>query len=160
MDAAALFENTMELIRQRGTRHFRVENDIVLDVKARMESKIAETGLPYRVAKERILPGGRADLALLDGESVAVAVEFKYEPKHTGAMASDDVVQWSEVEADIRKVQKYVGAGVVGAAYAILIDADGRWRSSHPNAPEGSEWRDWGNGAWTLWTKVGGDSSA
>ena len=44
----------------------------------------------------------------------------------------------------------------MGAAYAILVDADGRWRSSHPNAPEGSEWRDWGNGVSALWTKVGG----
>ena len=97
---------------------------------------------------------------ILDGQSVAVAAEFKYEPARNGAIASDDVVDWREVEADIQKIRKYVGEGGVAAAYAILIDADGRWRDRRPNPPDGSEWRDWGNGVWALWTKAGGDSSA
>ena len=161
MDAATLFENTMKLIMLRGFHRFAKEAAVTLDAKARLERAIAEDGLPYCVAKERILPPvGRADLAVMAGDSVAVAVEFKYEPKHDGAMASDDVVDWREVEADIGKVQKYVSEGGVGVAYAILIDADGRWRDRRANPPEGSEWRDWGNGVSALWTKVGGDSSA
>ena len=151
MDAATLFENTMASIRNRGFHRFSKEAEIVLDAKARIERAIAEDGLPYRVAKERMLIGGRADLAILgpDGDSVPVAVEFKYERSHEG----DDVVFWSEVEADIQKIQKYVAEGGVGAAYAILIDADGRWFRRHPNAPEGSAWRDWGNGVSALWTQ-------
>ena len=162
MDAATLFENTMKLMMLRGFHRFAKEAALTLDAKARLESKVAEDGLPYRVAKERISPPvGRADLAILGADgSVLVAVEFKYEPKHDGAMASDDVVQWPEVEADIRKVQRYVGEGGVGVAYAILIDADGRWREKRSNPPEGSKWGDWDNGVSALWTKVGGDSSA
>ena len=160
MDAATLFENTMESMMHRGFHRFAKEAAVTLDAKERLERAIAEARLPYCVAKERILLGGRADLAILIGDSVAVAVEFKYEPKHDGAMASVVVVDWSEVEADIRKIQRYVGEGGVGVAYAILIDADGRWREKRPNPPEGSKWRDWDNGVSALWTKVGGDYSA
>lgn len=160
MDAATLFESTMDWLRERGTRGFSKEADLVQAVQARIGREIETKGLHYRTAKERILVGGRADLVILDGQSVAVAAEFKYEPARDGAIASDDVVDWREVEADIQKIRKYVGKGGVAAAYAILIDADDRWIHRHPNPPDGSEWRDWGNSVSALWTKVGGDSSA
>ena len=134
MDATALFESAMELIRQRGVHGFAKEADLVIVAKTRMDGKIAEVGL--------------------------VAAEFKFEPAYTGAMASEDVVDWPAVEGDIAKIKNYVGKGGVGVAYAILVDADGRWRRRHPNAPEGSEWRDWDNGVSALWTKVGGDASS
>ena len=157
MDAAALFERAMRLMSLRGFQGFAEEADLVRDAQTRMERKIAEVGLPYSVGKERPLIGGRADLVIFgDGGSVLVAAEFKYEPAHTGAMASDDVVLWPEVEADIEKIKRYVGEGGVGAAYAILVDADGRWLRRRPNPPAGSEWRDWSNGVWALWTKVSG----
>lgn len=161
MDATALFENTMDSMSLRGFHDFAKEADIVRDAKTRMERKVKDDGLPYRVAKERPLIGGIADLIMSGSDgSVLVAIELKYEPHRSRLPSTQARVIWSEVETDIRKVQGYVGTGGVGAAYAILVDADGRWRSSHPNAPEGSEWRDWGNGVSALWTKVGGDSSA
>ena len=160
MDATALFESAMELIKQRGVGGFAKEADLVRVAKTRMDGKIAEVGLPYRVAQERPLAGGRADLVIFgDGGSVLVAAEFKFEPAYTGTMASEDVVDWPAVEGDIAKIKNYVGKGGVGAAYAILVDADGRWRRRHPNPLAGSEWRDWGNGVWALWTKVGDDAA-
>ena len=162
MDAAELFEDTMESIRQRGVHVFVKEDDLVRDAKTRMERKIAENGLPYRVVREQNISRKRADLVILGADdSILVAVEFKYEPEHTGAMSSDDVVLWPEVEGDkgdIAKIKKYVGEGGVGVAYAILVDADGRWLRRHSNPPAGSEWVDWGNGVSALWTRVGGAS--
>ena len=158
MDAAELFEDTMESIRREGVHAFAKEADLVIDAKTRMERKIAKDGLPYSVVREQNISRKRADLVILGvDDSILVAVEFKYEPKHTGAMSSDDVVLWPEVEGDkgdIEKIKKYVGEGGVGAAYAILVDADGRWLRRHSNPPVGSEWRDWGNGVSALWTKV------
>ena len=164
MDATALFESSMELMSLRGFHGFAKEADVVRDAQARIEGKIAEGRLPYHVVREQSISRKRADLAILGaGGAILVAAEFKFEPAHTGAMASDDVVLWPEVEGDkgdIEKIKRYVGEGGVGAAYAILVDADGRWRRRHPNPPAGSEWVDWGNGVSALWTKVGGDSSA
>ena len=161
MDATALFENTMELIRQRGVGVFAKEDDLVRDAYERIKREIAKYDLPYLVVREQRISRKRADLAILRADgSILVAAEFKYEPAHTGAMSSEDVVLWPEVEGDkgdIEKIKKYVGEDGVGVAYAILVDADGRWRRRHPNPPAGSEWRDWDNGVWALWTKVGGD---
>ena len=81
MDAAALFEGTMELIKQRGVHIFAKEDDLVRDAIARMERKVKDDGLPYRVAKERPLIGGIADLIMSGSDgSVLVAIELKYEP--------------------------------------------------------------------------------
>ena len=164
MDVAALFEGTMKLMSLRGFHGFAKEADVVRDAKTRMERTIAEDGLPYLVVREQGISRKRADLAILRADgSILVAAEFKYEPAHTGAMSSEDVVLWPEVEGDkgdIEKIKKYVGEDGVGVAYAILVDADGRWRRRRPNPPDGSEWVDWGNGVAALWTKVGGEFSS
>ncbi len=161
MDAATLFENTMDWLQQQDTRRFRVEDDVVLAVEAQMKQEIQDGGLPYCVAKYRPLIGGIADLVILDGDSVAVAAEFKFEPHRSRLTPTQTPrVIWSEFEYDIGKVQVYVGRGDAPTAYSILIDEDGRWRHRRSGTLEGSEWRDWGNDVWALWTKVGGDSSA
>ena len=160
MDAATLFENTMDWLRQEDTRRFRVEDDVVGAVKARMEQAVQEDGLPYRVDQNRPLIGGIADLVILAGNSVAVAAEFKFEPNRSRLTPTQTPrVIWSEFENDLRKVQVYVGRGEATTAYSILIDEDGRWRHRRSGTLEGSEWRDWGNDVSALWTKAGGDSS-
>ena len=64
MDAATLFENTMDWLRERGTRGFSKEADLVQAVQARIGREIETKGLHHRTAKERILVGGRADLVM------------------------------------------------------------------------------------------------
>ena len=58
MDAATLFEKTMGRLRERGTRGFSKEADLVQAVQARIGREIETKGLHYRTAKERILVGG------------------------------------------------------------------------------------------------------
>ena len=165
MDAAALFEKTMDWLRDSyGEHRFFVERDVVWTAQLRLLRELDDANLPYRVLTEYKIRKGAPgiDLVIMDESrimsgsdgSVLVAIELKYEPHRSRLPSTQARVIWSEVETDIRKVQEYVGKGGVGAAYAILVDADGRWRSSHPNAPKGSEWRDWGNGVSALWTKV------
>ena len=166
MDAATLFENTMDWLRQGGTRSFREEEDIKHATKVRMEQGIVAADLPYRVVREKRISGKNADLAILglDG-SVLVAVEFKYEPSHDRSSEFSagkfDVVDWTgkySVHDDVQRVQEYAAQGNAKTAYAVFIDEGGHFcrRDPHP----GSAWWDWGNGVWALWTKVSGDSSA
>ena len=161
MDAATLFENTMDWLREQDTRRFRVEDDVVLAVEAQMKQEIKDGDLPYRVAQNRPLTGGIADLAIFGADgSALVAAEFKFEPHRSRLTPTQSPrVAPAEFKKDLRKVQVYVGRGRVPTAYSILVDEDGRWRSNYANPPEGSEWRDWGNGVWALWTKRGGDAT-
>ena len=163
MDATALFESAMELIRQEGVHVFAKEDDLVRDAQARMEGKIKEGGLPYRVVREQVFSRKRADLAILRADdTVEVAVEFKYEPSRARSEEFSDgkfpVVDWLDVGKDVQRVHDYVAQGKAKTAYAVLIDEGGHFRNRTPHP--GSEWLDWGNGVSALWTKVGGDSSA
>ena len=161
MDAATLFESTMDWLRREDTRRFRVEDDVVLAVEAQMKQEIQDGGLPYCVAKYRPLIEGIADLAISGADgSILVAAEFKFEPHRSRLTPTQSPrVAPAEFKKDLRKVQVYVGRGRVPTAYSILVDEDGRWRSNYANPPEGSEWRDWGNGVSALWTKVSGDAA-
>ena len=84
MDAATLFENTMDWLRDAyGEHRFFVERDIVWTAQLRLLQEVEQANLPYRVFNDYTLFGKtRADLALLNGEVVEVAAEFKYEPSH------------------------------------------------------------------------------
>lgn len=189
MDAATLFENTMEWLRDSyGEHRFFVERDIVWTAQLRLLQEVERANLPYRVFDEhKIRKDARsgADLVIMEGGLVAVAAEFKYEPSHerkaplqpepTGTsltrkkarQRAQDILAtklqrcgWGEIKKDMDKVRAYFHEDGAPAAYAILIDEGGYWRRQYPDALEGSEWRDWGNDVWVLWTKVGGDSSA
>ena len=83
MEAIELFESTIEWLRSQyaGYRFF-TERDVVWTIQLRMLEEIERTHLPYRVVNEYRLGGPRADLVVLAGGSVEVAVEFKYEPSH------------------------------------------------------------------------------
>ncbi len=187
MDAATLFENTMDWLRDSyGEHRFFLERDIVWTAQLRLLQEVEQANLSYQVFNDYKIQKGApgADLVILDGDSVAVAAEFKYEPspkrkaavqpKPTGSPVTrrraqqrvQDILttklplaNWREIEKDFEKVRGYFYDDSVTASYAILIDEGAHWRCRHPNAPEGSEWRDWGNGVWALWTeRRGGDS--
>jgi len=189
MDAATLFENTMDWLRDAyGEYRFFSERDIVWTVQLRLLEEVEQANLPYRVFDEhKIRKSARsgADLAIVEGGSVAVAAEFKYEPsperkaplqpeskgnsltRKRARQRAQDILgsklprcDWGEIEKDIEKVRVYFHEDAVPASYAILIDEGGHWCRLYHNPPDGSEWRDWGNSVSALWTKVGGDSSA
>ena len=161
MDAAALFEDAMDWLRDSYVEHrFFVERDVVWTAQLRLLREAEHAKLPCRVLNdytlfERIRP----DLAILDGGAVEVAAEFKYEPARarSGEFGGGKfpVVDWRSVEKDVQRVRDYVAQGKAKTAYAVLIDEGGHFRGRAPHP--GSEWRDWGNGVWALWTKVGGD---
>lgn len=161
MDAAALFENAMDWLRDSYTEHrFFVERDVVWTAQLRLLQEAERAKLPYRILNDYTLfEGTRADLAILNGDAVEVAAEFKYEPSRA---RSDEfgggkfpVVDWRSVERDVLRVRDYVAQGKAKIAYSVLIDEGGHFAGGAPHP--GSEWRNWGNGVWALWTKVGGD---
>ena len=121
MNAADLFENTLGWLQSRYTDlRFFTERDIVWTVQLRISQEIERAGLPFRVFKDHtIFTKTRADLATLDGGSVEVAAEFKYEPSHARSAGHGgdiwptkfDVVSWTEVEKDVQRVWRYVEGG-------------------------------------------------
>ena len=129
--------------------------------------EIQRTGLPYRVFNDHTLSKGtRADLAILDAGSIAVAAEFKYEPSHARSTGQGgdiwytklfpSVVFWTgegSVAKDVQRVRLYVEEGKANAAYSVFIDEGGAF--SHRDPHPGSEWRDWGASRWVLWSQVG-----
>ena len=163
MDATALFEDAMDWLRDSYEEHrFFVERDVVWTAQLRLLQEAERAKLPCRVLNDYTLfERTRADLAILSGDAVEVAAEFKYEPARA---RSDEfgggkfpVVDWLDVGKDVQRVHDYVAQGKAKTAYAVLIDEGGQFRKPAPS-PE-SEWRDWGNGVWALWTKVGGDAA-
>ena len=162
MDAATLFENTMDwLCDAYGEHRFFVERDIVWTAQLRLLQEVEQANLPYRVLNDYTLfRGNRADLALLNGGAVEVAAEFKYEPSHARGdefgPGKFPVVAWTgegSVAKDVQRVHDYAAQGNAKTAYAVFIDEGGYFRHRDPHP--GSEWRDWDNGVWALWTKVG-----
>ena len=161
MEAAALFEGALRWLQRSYSAHrFFTERDIVWTLQLRMLQEVAEAGLTHRVFNDHTISGRtRTDLAILDGDSVAVAAEFKYEPSHTRRAdqggdiwpSKFDVVSWTgdgSVEEDIRRVRDYVERSNAQQAFSIFIDEGGRFR--HRNPYPGSEWLDWGQGVWVL----------
>ena len=166
MDAATLFENTMDRLRDAyGEHRFFVERDIVWTVQLRLLQEAEQASLPYRVLNDYALFGKtRADLAILSGGAVEVAAEFKYEPSHARSgefgPGKFPVVAWTgegSVAKDVQRVHDYAAQGNAKTAYAVFIDEGGYFRRRDPHP--GGEWRDWGNGVSALWTKVSGDAA-
>ena len=170
METTELFEDALKCLQQyyKDSRFF-AERDIVWTVQLRLLRQIEEDGLPYRVFNDhRILTGALTDLAILNGDSIEVAAEFKYEPSHDRSInrggdiraskLSPSVVFWTakgsegSVEKDVQRVQEYVKHGKVKVAYSIFIDEGGHFRHRDPHP--GSEWRDWGAGIWVLWSRA------
>lgn len=166
MDAATLFENTMDWLRDAyGEHRFFLERDIVWTAQLRLLQEVEQANLPYRVLNDYTLfRGTRADLAILNGGAVEVAAEFKYEPSRARSgefgPGKFPAVFWTgdgSVEKDVQRVHDYAAQGNAKTAYAVFIDEGGYFRRRDPHP--GGEWRDWGNGVWALWTKRGGDAT-
>ena len=159
-----IFEGAIRWLQHRYTDfRFFAERDIVWTVQERIAREIASSDSPYRVFNDHTIWGGtRADLVILDGDSIEVAAEFKYEPSHARradrggdiwpSKLDPSVVCWGSVERDVQRVREYVEQGNVNAAFSIFVDEGGhfRYRDPHP----GSEWIDWGRNVSILWSKV------
>ena len=161
MEAVELFEATLRWLQSRYSDfRFFTERDIVWTVQLRLLAEIAELGLPYRAFNDHTIRRGiRADLVILDGDSLEVAAEFKYEPSHDRAVdlggdiwsSKFPVVFWTgegSVEKDVQRVQDYVQHGNAKAAYSVFIDEGGAFRHRDPHP--GGRWSDWGQDVWVL----------
>lgn len=147
-----LFDDAVEWLRLGyGEFVFFAERDLVWTLQTRMRREIDDRGLPLRVYNDYpVLLGTRrarsADLVLLDGDEVALAVEMKYEPSH----ARTDILQgklpvvfWGVegVAKDIGRVREFVASGRVDRAISMFVDEGGAFRHRPPHP--GSRWIDW-----------------
>jgi hypothetical protein len=162
-----LFEEALDWLRANyANRRFFCERDIVWTVQKRLLELIATGNQPYQVFNDYpMLPGMRrslsADLVILDGNSVAVAVEFKYEPGHKRAdivPAKLPVVSWGNDGAgkDVQRIHTFVSLGKSQVAYSIFIDEGGYFshRPPHPN----STWSAWENDVHVLCARASNHS--
>ena len=151
-----------------GEYRFFAERDVVWTVQTQIRVTIEDAHLPYRVFNDYALSKGERpipDLVILSSDdSVEVIAEFKYEPshsrsiKHGGDIRSTKfpVVPWTGKDGsaakDVQRTREYVEQGKAKAAYSVFIDEGGEF--SHRNPHPGSEWRDWGQGRWALWSQT------
>lgn len=171
MESVELFENAMDWLEEHYEEfRFFMERDVVWTVQTQIIREIEGKNLPYRVFNDfPIAPENRrsqlADLAILNSRgSVEVAVEFKYEPsRDRGSDLGGDiwhsklesqVVSWSDVAKDIKRVVDYVDRGWADIAYAVLIDEGSRLYRYHSQPPQDSVWLDWKHCRRVLWTQA------
>ena len=157
MNAAELFENAMEWLREHYTDYrFFTERDIVWTVQLWLRGEMERQGLDYHVFNDHtMMPKVRADIAIVQGSSVEVAAEFKYERIVAGGPTRAAifgrwtkfpvVADWKEAERDIEARPKlHQSKQSERSAYSVVIDEGGRHKWRTP--PNGSEWRnDWGD---------------
>jgi hypothetical protein len=162
---SGLFEEALEWLHKNyASYRFCVERDLVWTVQTRLNSMISQMELPLQVFHGYpILPGKKqslcADLAIVDSHGkVQLAAEFKYEPSHSRTdilKRKFPVVLWDRdgVGHDVRRVKEIVERGRAEVAYSLFVDEGGYFRRSRLPFPQ-SEWLDWGNGVWVLWSRV------
>ena len=157
MEATELFQDAIQWLQDHYTEHrFFAERDIVWVVQLRIAQEIERASLLYRVFNDHTIIGQqRADLVILQGDSIEVAAEFKYEPSHNRttdqggdirqSKLDSSVVSWrgeGSVGEDIQRAREYVTRRRAKAACSIFIDEGGHFRRCAPHP--GSEWVDWG----------------
>ena len=149
-----------------GEHRFFAERDIVWTVQKHILGTLEEEQLPYRVFNDlTISKGVRADLVILYAGSIEVAVEFKYEPSHSRSTEhrgdiwptklDPSVVFWigaGSVAKDVQRTREYVEQGQARTGYSVFIDEGGAF--NHRNPHPGSEWLNWGEGRWVLWSQT------
>ena len=161
MNASTLFESTIAWLRENYHAYrFYAERDIVWTVQTQLNKRIEELNLPYQVFNDYAMGKRvRGDLAILNGDTVEVVAEFKYEPSSARSTTYGGdipksklpVVIWSEAEKDISRVQEFVQNGQTKVGYSIVIDEGNRhsWRSAKP-----AEWQKWDDNVSALWLKL------
>ncbi|MXW23426.1 MAG: hypothetical protein F4Z96_01890 [Chloroflexi bacterium] len=160
MDATALFEDAIEWLREHYSEfRFFTERDLVWTVQRQLLEQIEDGKLALRVFNEERIGGKRADLTLVEGDTVVLAAEFKYEPsrerddrrggdiRHT----KFPVVDWREAAADVGRAREFAEQRHAHAGYSIFVDEGGAFR--HRTAPTGSRWSEWGGGVSVLWSR-------
>jgi hypothetical protein len=159
-----LVDSSLEWLKENYPHFpFVVERDIVWTLQKHMNSEIKSTNLPYSVFTDYPMLQGQhrslcADLVVLDSQdSVAVAMEFKYEPSRDRPdilKSKFPVVFWGEngVGKDVKRIHEYVEKGKARIAISLFIDEVGSFahRNPHPN----SCWIDWGNSIRVLYARV------
>lgn len=92
----------------------------------------------------------------MNNEGIAeVVAEYKYEPSHERAdipSSKFPVVFWGKdgVGKGIHRIRKFVTEGKAKKGYSIFIDEGGYFKHREPHP--GSEWINWGNGIWILFS--------
>jgi hypothetical protein len=169
---ADLFEQTFSWLQEHYAEfRFFTERDIVWTVQNRLVDLIRTAKVECRVYNDYpMLPGQRADIAIIENGIADVAVEFKYEPSHMRSgvdilSSKFPVVFWDRdgVGRDVGRIREFVRQGKIRVGYSVFIDEGGyfRHRSPHP----GSHWLDWdvsidGTGHVSiLWSKVASTTS-
>lgn len=165
MSAIELFENAMGWLREHyGEYRFFAQRDIVWTLQMHILAMIEGSQLPYCVFNNHTISKGiLADIVILSGDSAEVAAKFKYEPSHSRSTEHGGdirptkfpVVFWTgegSVAKDVQRTREYVEQGQARAAYSVFIDEGGafNYRNPHP----GSEWLNWGEGRWVLWSRA------
>jgi len=151
--ASELVEEAFRWLQDRyDSFSFYQERDLVWTIQNHLVAEIRRRGLDLRVWNNyQIFREGRrgesADLVLqaADG-TIAVAVEFKYEPSHTRPDIQRQklpAVFWGSegVAHDIERVRRFVAERKAEAAYAVFVDEGSHFR--HREAHPGSRWIDW-----------------
>lgn len=164
MTAVELFEQTLSWLRDNYTNFtFFAERDVVWTIQTHILKLIEEQHLPYKIFNDHPMISGKhrslsTDLAIVDPRGcVQVAAEFKYEPSHSRGdipQAKFPVVFWGDdgIGKDLARIRAFVTVGKARFAYSVLIDEGGYFRKRDPHP--GSEWIDWGNDVWVLYSKV------
>ena len=134
---------------------FYLERDVAWTVQKHIAQAIKIDGFPYQVVHEYTLNGLRVGLVILNEGTVEVVMEFKYEPHRSRSVAGKfPVTVWKDIVKDVQKNIERIKQGKVAAAYSVFIDEGGHHYRGHQSAPERSEWRDWGQGRWVLWSQT------
>ena len=151
MTPTELFENTMDWLQDHYEDFgFCLERDVAWTVQKYIAREIEASHLPYRIVHEY----SRADLVIFHADSIAVVIEFKYEPRPSRSVAGKfPVTEWPAIVKDIHKNIERVEDGQAKAVYSVFID-EGGYFHERQRAPDRSEWRDWGEGRWVLWSQA------
>ena len=151
MDTPDVFENALEWYRQHYLRRrFFAERDVVWTFQQRLASEFGSSGASCRVFNDHtVMPRLNTALAILNGETIEVAIEFMCEPSHRRRAdrggdkwpSKIDVVDLAEVRRNVQRIRELVGSKRTKTGYAAFIDEAGHFRRREPIAD--ARWIDW-----------------